>query len=46
MIFTDGKGKWTTVPCHTGKTLNPKTLKSILKDTQLTVQEFKQLVKG
>ena len=43
-IFTDRAGKWTTVPYHVGKTLHPKTLKSILKDADLTVQQFFDLL--
>jgi predicted RNA binding protein YcfA (HicA-like mRNA interferase family) len=31
-----------TVPVHSGKTLVPKTLKSILKHARLTVKEFQE----
>ncbi|MCC7202362.1 MAG: type II toxin-antitoxin system HicA family toxin [Nitrospirae bacterium] len=36
-------GKRTTVPVHPGKILKRKTLKSIIEDTGLTVDEFMQL---
>lgn len=33
-----------TVPVHGSKTLKPKTLKSILKQANLTVEEFAELL--
>jgi len=44
-IYKNEKGKRTTVPFHSGKILHPKTLKSILRDTALTVDEFKKFLK-
>ena len=44
-IYKNEKGKRTTVPFHSGKKLHPKTLKSILRDTALTVDEFKKFLK-
>ena len=32
------------VPCHAGKIIPPKTLKSILEDAGLNVEEFKKLL--
>lgn len=34
-----------TVPVHAGETLGPKTLKSILRQAGLTVEEFRELLK-
>lgn len=33
------------IPQHSGKILHPKTLKSILRDANLTVEEFNNLLK-
>lgn len=35
--------KRTLVPRHSGKTIKRKTLKSIIQETQLTVEEFTKL---
>lgn len=43
-IFLNVEGKRVTVPYHSGKTLKPKTLKSILKDAGWTVEEFVHLL--
>ena len=37
-IYINAVGKRVTVPYHTGKTLHPKLLKSILNDAGWTVQ--------
>jgi predicted RNA binding protein YcfA (HicA-like mRNA interferase family) len=34
-------GPLVTVPCHGRKELKPKTLKSILRQAQMTVEEFR-----
>ena len=39
------EGKRTTVPYHAGKILHSKILKSILLDINLTIDEFKELMK-
>ena len=39
------EGKRVTVPCHAGKTLHPKTLQSILRDADLSVERFRELLK-
>jgi predicted RNA binding protein YcfA (HicA-like mRNA interferase family) len=43
-IFKNTGGRRVTVPFHSGKTLHPKVLKSILKDADLTLDEFKELI--
>lgn len=44
-IYKNQKGKRATVPYHSGKILHPKVLKSILRDADLTPDEFRDLVK-
>ncbi len=44
-IYKNAKGKRVTVPYHAGKTLHPKVLQSILRDADLTVERFKELLK-
>jgi predicted RNA binding protein YcfA (HicA-like mRNA interferase family) len=44
-IFKNAEGRRFTVPYHSGKELHPKILKSILKDADLTVEEFLELMK-
>jgi hypothetical protein len=43
-IYKNQHGKRTTVPYHSGVILHPKILKSILRDADLTVEEFKRLM--
>jgi predicted RNA binding protein YcfA (HicA-like mRNA interferase family) len=43
-IYKNKEGKRVTVPYHSGKILHPRVLKSILSDTDLTVEEFKELL--
>lgn len=43
-IFKNSKGTRITVPYHSGKILHPKLLKSILKDIELSIEEFKKLL--
>ncbi|MFB2921462.1 type II toxin-antitoxin system HicA family toxin [Aerosakkonema funiforme] len=43
-IYKNADGMRVTVPFHSGKILHPKTLKSILNDAGLTVEEFVQLL--
>jgi len=43
-IYRNESGKRVTVPYHTGKILHPKILKSILRDADLTVDEFKKML--
>ena len=34
-----------TVPYHAGRILHPKVLKNILRDGEITIEEFKDLLK-
>lgn len=43
-IYKNKEGKRVTIPFHSGKILHPKILKSILRDADLTVEEFNELV--
>jgi len=43
-IYKNKQGKRVTVPYHAGKTLHPKLLQSILRDADLTVERFKDLL--
>ena len=44
-IYKNREGKRVTVPYHSGKTLHPKVLRSILRDADLTVERFKELMR-
>jgi len=44
-ICKNKEGKRTTVPYHSGKILHPKTLKSILRDADLTIDRFIELLR-
>ena len=44
-IYRNEKGKRVTVPWHAGKTLHPKTLRSILRDADLSVERLRELLK-
>ena len=44
-IFKNKSGDRITVPYHSGKTLHPKLLKSILRDAELSLDELKRLEK-
>lgn len=44
-IYKNHKGKRVTVPFHGKKIIHSKILKSILKDTDLTIEEFKELMR-
>ncbi len=39
-IYKNAAGKRTTVPFHSGKELHPRIFKSILRDTDMSVEEF------
>jgi predicted RNA binding protein YcfA (HicA-like mRNA interferase family) len=43
-IYKNSSGRRVTVPYHSGDTLHPKVLKSILKDADLTVEDLKHLI--
>jgi predicted RNA binding protein YcfA (HicA-like mRNA interferase family) len=44
-IYKNREGKRVTIPYHSGKILHPKVLASILRDADLTVGKFKELLK-
>lgn len=44
-IYKNEEGKRATVPYHAGRILHPKVLKSILRDADLTVERFKEVLK-
>jgi predicted RNA binding protein YcfA (HicA-like mRNA interferase family) len=44
-IYKNEAGKRVTVPYHSGKILHPKVLKSILRDADLTVEQFQKLLR-
>ena len=44
-IYKNAEGLRVTVPYHSGKELHPKILKSILRDANLTAEEFLELMK-
>jgi predicted RNA binding protein YcfA (HicA-like mRNA interferase family) len=44
MIFKNSEGVRVTVPHHSGKILHPKLLKSILRDIDISVEDFKKLL--
>jgi len=43
-IYKNETGKRATVPYHKGRVLHPKVLSSILKDAQLSKEEFLKLL--
>lgn len=43
-LYHPGKNKLVTVPVHAGKIVAPKTLKSILKQAEISVAEFRELL--
>jgi predicted RNA binding protein YcfA (HicA-like mRNA interferase family) len=43
-IYKNTQGRRVTVPYHAGDVLHPKVLKSILKDSELTVDDLKHLL--
>ena len=44
-IYKNEEGKRATVPYHSGKILHPKVLRSILSDADLSVEQFKELLR-
>ena len=44
-IYKNAEVRRATVPYHSGKELHPKILKSILRDADLTTEEFLELMK-
>jgi len=44
MIYKNTEGQKLTIPYHTGKVLHPKIVKSVLKDIDIDLEEFKKLL--
>jgi predicted RNA binding protein YcfA (HicA-like mRNA interferase family) len=44
-IYKDKEGKRVTVPYHAKKILHPKVLTSILRDADMKIEQFKELLK-
>jgi predicted RNA binding protein YcfA (HicA-like mRNA interferase family) len=44
-IYKNQAGKRVTIPYHPGEILHPKVLRSILRDADLTIEEFKELMR-
>jgi len=42
-VYRHPDGRWTTVPIHSGKDVAKGTLRKILKDIGITVEEFERL---
>jgi predicted RNA binding protein YcfA (HicA-like mRNA interferase family) len=45
MIYKNVEGKRVTIPYHSGKVLHPKLLQSILRDANLTLEAFKEILR-
>ncbi|OHA91718.1 MAG: hypothetical protein A2758_00010 [Candidatus Zambryskibacteria bacterium RIFCSPHIGHO2_01_FULL_49_18] len=43
-IYKNRIGKRVTVPFHSSKVLHPKLIKSILRDADLTIEKFLELI--
>ena len=43
-IYRNATGRRVTVPYHAGSTLHPKVLRSILRDADLTPEQFRALM--
>ena len=44
-IYKNQEGRRSTVPYHAGKILHPKVIRSILRDADLTIERFQELMK-
>lgn len=44
-IYKNKEGRRVTVPYHSGKALHPDVLRSILRDADLSVERFKELMR-
>jgi len=44
MIYKNLEGRRTTVPFHSGKILHPKTLRSIMKEADLSIEGLLDLL--
>ena len=43
-IYKNKEGKRVTVPYHSKRILHPKVLKSILRDAELSLENFRKLI--
>ena len=43
-IYKNAAGRRVTVPYHAGTILHPKVLRSILRDADLTLEQFRALI--
>ena len=43
-IYKNAQSKRVTIPYHRGEVLHPKVLRSILRDAELSVEEFLELL--
>jgi len=43
VVYRHPDGRWTTVPIHPGKDVAKGTLRKIIKDLEITVEEFEAL---
>ena len=43
-LYHEQKDRLVSVPVHAGKIIAPKTLKSILKQAEMSVEEFKKFL--
>lgn len=44
MIYKNNEGKRTTIPFHASVILHPKIIKAILKDSEMTVDQLRELL--
>lgn len=44
MVFRNHEAKRIVIPYHTGKSLHPKIVSSILKDIDLSVEDLKKML--
>ena len=44
-IYKNSEGRRVTVPYHSKKVLHPRVLRSILRGADLTVEQFKELMR-
>jgi len=44
-IYKNKEGRRVTIPYHSGKILHPKVFANILRDADLTVERFNELLK-
>jgi predicted RNA binding protein YcfA (HicA-like mRNA interferase family) len=45
-IFKNASGQRLVVPCHSGKEIHPKIIKSIIEQCKITIDELNKLIKN